>query len=69
MPHGAVGWYCAVGNRFGLLVSKRTLAARESQAVLNQWAETQATRLGALNLGSVERWQHETDSEPRCVCL
>ena len=65
MPDGAVGWYCAVGYRFGLLVSTRTLAARESQAVINQWAATPSTRLGALNLGSVEGWQHETQSGPR----
>lgn len=70
MPGAAVGMYCAVGYRFDLLVSTRTLAARESQAVLNHWAETQSTRLGALNLGSVEGWQREPENgaaRPRCV--
>ena len=51
MPGTAVGWYCAVGWWFELLVSTCMTAARESQAVLNQRAESLRTRLGALNLG------------------
>ena len=49
----AVGLYCAVGYRFDLLVSARTISARESQAVFNQWAGRQGIWLGALNLGLV----------------
>jgi len=61
MPGGAVGLYCAVGHRFNLLVSTRTIATRESQAVFNQWAERQGTWLGALNLGSVAGGQREPE--------
>ena len=59
MPGAAVGLYCAVVDRFDLLVSTRTTAARETQAVFNQRAESLRTWLGALNLGLVEGWQRE----------
>ena len=57
MPGTAVGLYCAVVERFDLLVSTRTIAARETQAVFNQRAGSLRTWLGALNLGSVQAWQ------------
>ena len=40
MPGTAVGLYCAVVDRFDLLVPTRTMAARETQAVFNQRAES-----------------------------
>ena len=52
MPGTAVGLYCAVVERFDLLVSTCTTGARETQAVFNQRAESLRTWLGALNLGS-----------------
>ena len=57
MPGTAVGLYCAVVERFDLLVSTCTTAARETQVVVNQRVESLRTWLGALNLGSVEGWQ------------
>ncbi len=65
MRRAAVGLYCAVVDRFKLLVSSRTIAARETQAVCTQRAESLHTWLGALNLGSGEGWQHEFETAPR----
>ena len=62
MPGTAVGLYCAVVDRFDLLVSTRMIAARETQAVFNQRAGSLRTWLGALNLGSGEGWQGESES-------
>jgi hypothetical protein len=53
MPGNVVGLYCAVVDRFDLLVSARRTFARETQAVFNQRVESLRTGLGALNLGSV----------------
>ena len=47
MPGTAVGLYCAVVERFDLLVSTRTIAARETRAVFNQRAGSLRTWLGA----------------------
>jgi len=52
MPGTAVGLYCAVVDRFDLLVPTRTMAARETQAVFHQRAESLRRWLRALNLGS-----------------
>ena len=60
MPGSVVGLYCAVVERLDLLVSTCTTAARETQAVFNQRAESLRTWLGALNLGSGEGWQRES---------
>ena len=54
MPDPVVGLYCAVVEWFDSLVSTRTMAARETQAVFNQGVEGLRTWLGALNLGSGE---------------
>lgn len=54
MPGFVVGLYCAVVERFDLLVSTRIIAARETQAVFNQRVESLRTWLGALNLSSRE---------------
>jgi len=62
MRRAAVGSYCALVDRFDLLVSTRTLAARETQTVCNQWAGNMRTWLGALNLGSGEGWQRESEN-------
>src|SRR5258708_37329147 len=62
MRRAAVGLYCAVVERFDLLVSTRTIAARETQAVFNQRADSLRTWLGALNPGSGEGWQRESES-------
>ena len=62
MLGATVGLYCAVVERFDHLVSARTIAACESQAAFNQWAERPCTWLGTLNLGSVEGRQREPDS-------
>ena len=62
MPGAVVGLYCAVVGRFDLLVSTRTMAARESHAAFNPRAESLRTWLGALNLGLVEGRQREPDS-------
>jgi len=62
MRRAAVGLYCAVVGRFDLLVWPRTRAARETQAVFNQWAEALCAGLGALNLGSEEGRQREPES-------
>jgi hypothetical protein len=62
MQGGAVGLYCAVVERFDLLVSMRTLAARETQEVFNERAESLRTWLGALNLGLGEGWQRESEN-------
>jgi hypothetical protein len=62
MPSAAVGLYCAVVDRFDLWVPVRRTAARETQAVFNQQAESLRTWLGALNLGSGEGWQREPES-------
>ena len=62
MRRAAVGLYCAVVERFDLLVSTRTIAARETQAVFNQRAESLRTWLGALNLGSEEDWRCQMDA-------
>ena len=62
MPGPAVGLYCAVGQRFDLLVSTCTAAAGETQAVFNQRVESLRTWLGALNLGSVRGRQRRHES-------
>jgi hypothetical protein len=62
MPGNVVGLYCAVGLRFGLLVSTCMAAARETQLVFNRWAESLRTWLGALNLCSGEDWQRESEN-------
>jgi hypothetical protein len=62
MPDIAVGLYCAVVERFGLLVSKRTSAERETQAIVIQQAENLRRWLSALNLGSVKGRQREPES-------
>lgn len=62
MQGGAVGLYCDVVDPFDLLVSTRTIAVRETQVVFNQQAEGLRAGLGALNLGSGERWQREPES-------
>ena len=46
MPADVVGLYCAVGLRFGLLVSTCTAGARETQVMFNQWAESHAHMVG-----------------------
>jgi hypothetical protein len=68
MPAAVVGRYCAVVERFDLLVSTRTIAARETQAVFNQRAKSLHTWLGALNLGLVEGRQRERESGAACGC-
>jgi hypothetical protein len=62
MPGTVVGLYCAVVERFDLLVSPRTMAARETQAVFNRRAESLRTWLGALNLGSGGRLAEDDQS-------
>ena len=61
MPSVAVGLNCAVVRRFDLLVSTRTRAARETQAVFYQRVVRARPKLGALNLGSGEDWQRESE--------
>lgn len=61
MRRAAVALYCAVVDRLNHLVSTCTTAAREMQAVFNQPAEGLRTWLGALNLGSVQAWQRESE--------
>lgn len=56
MPRSEVGLYCDVVSRFGLLVSKRTVAACESRAIYIQRAGSLPAWLGALNLGSAKTW-------------
>jgi hypothetical protein len=58
----AVGFYCAVVERFNPLVSTRMIAARETQVVFDRLAEGLRTRLGALNLGSVDGRQRKPES-------
>jgi len=53
MLRAAVGLYCAVVDRFNPLGLRYTSAARETQLVLNQRAESLRTELCALNLRSV----------------
>jgi hypothetical protein len=60
MQGAAVGLYCAVVDLYDLLVSTRTIAAPESQAVFNQGAESVRAWLRALNLGLVVRRQSES---------
>jgi hypothetical protein len=36
MQGGPVGWYCAVGHRFNLLVSIRMTVPRDSQAAFGR---------------------------------
>ena len=43
MPGIVVGLYCAVVEWFDLLVSTRTIAARESQAAFNLQVESPRT--------------------------
>jgi len=62
MKGATVGFYCAVVERFNLLVSTRAIGARETHAVFNQQAESLCRWLGALNLGSVEGRQGEPES-------
>ena len=62
MPGAPVGLYCAVVARFDLLVSMRMTAARETQAAFNHRVEGLCAGLGAVNLGSVEGWQRESES-------
>jgi hypothetical protein len=62
MQGAAVGLYCAVVDRFDLLVSTRTIAARETLAVFDQRAENLRPWLGALNLGLVQAWQCEPEN-------
>ena len=64
----AVGLYCAVVDRFDVLVSTRTIAARESQVAFNQRAKRLRTWLGALNLGLVECRQREREERPFAGC-
>jgi hypothetical protein len=47
------------------LVSTRTIAARETQTVFTQRAESLRAGLGSLNLGSVQAGQRESESAPR----
>lgn len=54
MPDATVGLNCAVGYRFDLSVSKRTLAAPGTQAVLSWRGERLRAWFGTLNLGSVD---------------
>jgi hypothetical protein len=61
MPGTVVGLYCAMVERFDLLVSTHEMAARKSRAVFNQRAETLSTGLGVLNLGSEDGWQREPE--------
>ena len=68
MQGSVVGLYCAVVGRFDLLVSTRTMAASETQAVFNQRAKTLRTWLAALNLGLVEGRQRERESGVACRC-
>jgi len=48
MPGTVVGLYCAVVERFDLLVSMCTMAARETRPVFNRRAGSLRTWLGAL---------------------
>ena len=57
----AVGLYCAVVDRLDLLVSTRPIAACEIQGVFNQRAGMLRKWLGALNLGSGEGWQRQSE--------
>ena len=51
MQGATVGLYCAVVERFDLLVSTCKTAARKTRAVFNQRAESLPKWLGALNFG------------------
>jgi hypothetical protein len=64
MPSIVVGLYCAVVARFDPLVSMRMTAARETQVVFNQQAESLCAGLGAVNLGSGDGWQREAEDAP-----
>ena len=57
----AVGLYCAVVDRFDLLVATRRDVARKTQAVFNRRVESLRPWLGALNLGVVEGRQRECE--------
>ena len=56
MQGGTVGLNCAVGYRFDLSVSTRTVAARGTQAFFSRRGKSLRAWLGTLNLGSVEGW-------------
>lgn len=70
--HGAaVGFYCAVVDRFDLSVLTCRTTVRGTQADFNQRAERLRTWLFALNLGSVDDWQRESESRtagPMGIC-
>ena len=59
MQGATVGLYCAVVERFDLLVSTRTTAARETRGGFNQWVESLRRWLGALNFGLEEGQQND----------
>jgi hypothetical protein len=62
MPDVAVGLYCTMVERFGLLVSMRTSAVRAMHAIVNQQAESLCSWLSALNFCSAEGREREPES-------
>ena len=65
MPGTGVGLYCAVVERFDLLVSTCTTGVRKTQAACNQRAEALLKGLGELNLGSEEACLADRERQAR----